>query len=67
MEKLFSPDKTMDLAMAGMSGYGKAGIAKESLEYQTGVEDDRAKGWSDAYGSRANTIKPTYRSQGGSY
>ena len=43
--KLFSPEKTMDLAMAGLAGAGRAGIAKEQLEYPEKVAKQNAQGW----------------------
>lgn len=43
--KLFSPEKTMDLAMAGMGGIGKAGMAKEDREYPEKIARQNEKEW----------------------
>lgn len=44
-EKLFSSEKTLDLLMAGMQGYGEAAMAKEDREYDEHIARENAKGW----------------------
>lgn len=48
-EKLFTPEKTMDLIMAGMTGYSEAGMAEEEREYPEKIAKQNAKDWSKAY------------------
>jgi hypothetical protein len=47
-EKLMSNGKMIDLAVAGIGGYGKAGIAKDNREYAEGVNKDNAQDWKAA-------------------
>jgi hypothetical protein len=48
--KLFTPEKTMDLIMAGMQGYGQAAMAEEEREYPEKIARQNEKEWSRAYG-----------------
>jgi hypothetical protein len=65
-EKLFTPEKTMDLIMAGAGGYAKAGMAKDDREYQEQVAKDNEKEW-NPNGVGINSIRTPYRTQNGSY
>ena len=38
LERFFSPEKTMDLAIAGIGGYAEAGMRKWELEYPEKVK-----------------------------
>ncbi|MDH3676041.1 MAG: hypothetical protein OES12_11150, partial [Anaerolineae bacterium] len=48
--RLFSPEKTMDLAMAGMASYGEAGMAKEDREYPEKVAQRNEAEWQKMHG-----------------
>jgi len=48
-ERLFSPEKTMDMLMAGMQGMGQAGIRETELEYPEKVATKNASAWAAAY------------------
>jgi len=48
-KRLFSPEKTMDLVMAGMQGMGQAGIRKTELEFDEKVATQNASDWAAAY------------------
>lgn len=61
-ERLFSPEKTMDLLMAGIQGYGEAGMAKEDREYQEKIARQNEKGWISAYGSQPVSLNQRYPS-----
>ncbi len=65
VDRLFSPDKTVDLIMAGMQGYGKAGVEQYKLEYPEGVAEKNAAGWADAYPGKLSLTPPQFPSQGG--
>lgn len=45
LAQFFSPDKTMDLAIAGMQGYAEAGMRQEEREYAEEVARDNEKAW----------------------
>ena len=64
VEKLFSPEKTIDLIMAGMAGYGEAGMRKEEMEYPEKIAEKNARGWANAYPGQLS-INQQYPSQGG--
>lgn len=49
-ERLFTPEKTMDLAMAAMQGYNEAAMAKEEREYPQKVRDEIGRTWERGYG-----------------
>lgn len=55
-EKLFSPEKTMDLIMAGMQGYGQAGLREYELEYPEKVAKENEKGWLSTYGGSPSSL-----------
>ena len=64
--RLFTPEKTMDLAMAGLSGYGKAGIAKEQMEYDDKMKQKNATAWTNYRGSPGGglpQLSPNFPSQ----
>ena len=63
--KLFSPENTMMLAIAGMGGMGKAGIAKETMEYDESVAKDNAKDWAagDPGTGGFSKLNPSFPSQ----
>lgn len=63
VERLFSPEKTMDLVMAGMSGYAEAGMAQEVLEYPEEVKKQNAAGWAAAYPGKLALPGPRLPSQ----
>lgn len=65
VDRLFSPEKTVDLIMAGMQGYGQAGIAKEQLEYPEEVKEKNAAGWAAAYPGMLSLDAPQFPSQVG--
>jgi hypothetical protein len=48
-ERLFSPEKTMDLVMAGMQGIGQAGIRETEMEYPEKIAQQNADAWAKAY------------------
>ncbi|MCP4471573.1 MAG: hypothetical protein GY815_12980 [Gammaproteobacteria bacterium] len=62
-QRLFSPEKTMDLIMGGMQGYGQAGIAKEQMEYPEKIAEKNAKDWQAAYPGRLSLEQPRFPSQ----
>jgi len=53
------------LAIAGMGGMGKAGIAKETMEYDESVAKDNAKDWAagDPGTSGFSKLNPSFPSQ----
>ena len=61
-KRLFSPEKTMDLAMAAMQGYGEAGMRKHELEYPEKIAEKNAAAWDKAYGGRDASLNQTYPS-----
>ena len=61
-KRLFTPEKTMDLAIAGMQGYAEAGMAKEEREYAEGVKQKNAADWGAAYGTQVGALNQTYPS-----
>lgn len=63
--KMFTPGKTMDLVMAGMQGYGEAGMRQYEVDRPYEVEKDRGKRWEAMGTSGFNQVNPTYPSQGG--
>jgi hypothetical protein len=63
MQRLFSPEKTMDMLMAGIAGYGEAGMAKEDREYPQKIKDRDAAAWSQAFPGSMSQISPTFPSQ----
>jgi len=63
--KMFSPGKTMDLVMAGMQGYGEAGMRQYEVDRPYEVEKDRGRRWEEMGTSGFNQVTPTYPSQGG--
>jgi hypothetical protein len=48
-EKLFTPERTMDLVMAGMKGYSEAAMREEDREYPEKIAKRNAKAWGRAY------------------
>ena len=64
-KKLFSPENTTQLAIAGIGGYGKAGMAKEAMEYDEDVKKDNEKDWvaADPNPSGFNSVNVSYPSQ----
>ena len=62
-EKLMGSGKTMDLAIAGMGGYAKAGIAKDDREYQERVNRENAAGWQAADPNAISKINVNFPSQ----
>ena len=65
MSRLFSPEKTMDLVMAGVKGYGQAGIEEYKLEYPEKVATENAQGWAEAYPGQKQLAPYAPPSQGG--
>lgn len=59
-ERLFSPEKTMDLAMAAMGGYGDARMAKEDREYPYKKGEQYADEWADVYGGELQSLNQRY-------
>jgi hypothetical protein len=51
---LFTPEKTMDLAIAAMQGYSEAGMAKEDREYAEEVKKKNAADWAKDYPGRSS-------------
>ncbi|MDH3638901.1 MAG: hypothetical protein OES09_10640 [Gammaproteobacteria bacterium] len=64
LERLFSSDKTMDLVMAGMQGYGQAGIVQEQMEYPERIARENAADWAAAYPGQ-KSIRSNFPTQGG--
>jgi hypothetical protein len=52
--QLFTPEKTMDLAIAAMQGYSEAGMAKEDREYAEEVKKKNAADWAKDYPGRSS-------------
>jgi hypothetical protein len=48
-ERLFSPERTMDMVMAAAQGWGQAGMAQETMEYDEKVATKNAKDWAKDY------------------
>lgn len=48
-ERLFSPEKTMDLVMATAQGWAQGGAAQEALEYDENVDKSNEKDWVKRY------------------
>lgn len=65
VERLFSPEKTMDLIMAGMQGYGQAGMRKWEIEYPEKIDERDARRWAAAYPGRSTLTGPSFPSEGG--
>lgn len=61
-KRLFSPEKTMDLAMAAMSGYGESKQRKWELEYPEKLRQERADEWDAAYGGGSASISRQFPS-----
>jgi len=67
VERLFTPEKTMDMVMAGMQGYAQSDQRKWELERDYEREDEISKRWKDQ-DSDPRSLKPTYPTQDyGSY
>lgn len=67
MERLFTPEKTMDMVMAGMQGYAQSDQRKWELERPYERKDEISKRWKDQDGA-PRSLKPTYPTQDyGSY
>jgi len=54
LERFFSPEKTMDLAIAGIGGYAEAGMRKWELEYPEKVKRRDAADWARAFPGMAS-------------
>lgn len=61
-KRMFTPEKTMDLAIAGMQGYAEAGMRQEEMEYADKVATRDADEWGRAYGTRVNSLNQSYPS-----
>ena len=61
-ERLFSNDRTMDMAMAAIQGSAEAYGDRQTLEYQAELEDERAAEWGEAYGDRVRSLNQAYPS-----
>ena len=61
LQRMFSPEKTMDMAMAALAGIGDYTIAKEDREYdRKNIEKDR-RSWTDGqYGGYSASLKHPY-------
>lgn len=68
LEKLFSPENTLSMAMAGMAGAGEAGMREYEIDRPYDWKKEKSKGWKESeFGGEMKSLDPTYRSQGGSY
>lgn len=69
LERMFSPERVGDYIAAGIGGYAQADMRKWELERDYEREDELSDRWrrEDPGGGGYLTMKPTYRSQGGSY
>lgn len=61
-KQLFTPEKTMDMAMAAMQGYAEAGMAEEDRKYPEKIAKQNAKDWASAYGTNPASLNQTYPS-----
>lgn len=61
-KRLFSPEKTMDMAMAAMQGYGESKQRKWELEYPEKLKQERADEWDAAYGGGSASINRQFPS-----
>ena len=62
--KLFSPERTMDLLLAGIGGAAKQDIAKEEREYPEKVAKANAAAWTKAGTSNLGTLRQSFPGQG---
>lgn len=61
-QRMFSPEKTMDLAIAGLQGYSEAAMAEEEREYAEKIAQQNADEWGRAYGTRVRSLNQNYPS-----